>query len=97
MARPAVNFHLQPKSGGYRARVLVPGRTTTETRQEGIQHTRLEGRQSRGGSARMAGSTEIRGHDREGQNWQFRPRRADGGTGTATASRADVQDSRDTQ
>jgi integrase len=24
MARPAVNFHLQPKSGGYRARVLVP-------------------------------------------------------------------------
>jgi len=24
MARPAVSFHLQPKSGGFRARVLVP-------------------------------------------------------------------------
>src|SRR5260370_19005213 len=83
--------------GGLPSAGVSAGRTTTETRQKGIQHTRLAGRKRRGGSAGLAPCAEVRGDDRGGQNRQIRPRRRDRGTGATTASRADVQDSRDTQ
>ena len=95
MARPPRSFHLQPKSGGFRARVLVPDELQGKIGKKVLCTPVWQ--VVRGGKAGLAGSAEVRGDDRKRQNRQIRPRRREGGTGAATASRADVQDSRDTQ